>query len=619
MRDVKNDYGPRPSPDRGWAPSVSIVIPSRNEGKNIEAALRSAIEQDYPGVREIIVADALSTDGTREAVAALAATDARVRLIDNEARTTPAGLNAAIRASTGEVIVRCDGHAALPPGYVTRSVALLAETGADNVGGMQVARGRSLLQRAIARAMSTPMGVGDAKFHLGGKAGPVDTVYLGVFRRTALERVGYFDEALKRNQDSELNFRLRATGGVVYFSPELRVDYEPRSSVLDLWKQYFTSGAWKRETFRRHPRAARLRQLIPPVFVLALIGSAAFAITPLAPIGAIVPSIYLGAILLTTVWILLRRLDISALLLPIVLPTMHIAWGLGLLAGRSGVEHVPLQAYSQPRADGYRHLIARRIGEIWARREVLKRIVREDLRVKYEDHILGYVWSVLEPMLMVGVFWLIFAKMFPATGFRGGVDPYLLFLVSGILPWTWFNTVVTASTASITSNSSLIKKVFLPREIFPLSLVISKTVEFVLSLAVMFVIALLYSVRPSAYLLALPVATLLMVVMLTGIALLLSVTNTLLRDVERVVRPVLRVMFYLSVVLFPVANVPVQLQKIVRLNPLVGIFELIHAIWYPALFPGWGSVLYSAVFAVGLLFLGWIVFLRAEPAVLKEI
>lgn len=602
--------------------SVSVVMPVRHEAATIEKALRSIIEQDHPGIVEIIVADAMSTDGTREVVARLAAADARIRVVDNLARTTPAGLNAAIRASTGDVVVRCDAHAVLPPGYISRAVELLAETGADNVGGMQVAHGTTLRQRAIARAMHTPMGVGDARFHLGGPPGPVDTVYLGVFRRAALDRVGLFDEALARNQDSELNYRLTSTGGIVYFHPDLKVVYRPRSSLRSLARQYFTSGAWKRQTFRRHVRAIRWRQMAPPALVLALVGSAVLAFTPARRFAVIVPALYGVAILGASLWNLIRRADPAALLLPVVLPTMHIAWGLGLLFGRSSVDHLPIQTYSQSRSDGTRRLITRRLGEIWSRRLVLKRLTSEDLKVKYEGAALGYVWSVLEPLLLTGVYWLVFEKIFHAgaRGIRAGTQPYALFLIVGLLPWTLFNTVVTQSTKALTSNARLITKVHMPRELFPLALVSSKTAEFGLSLGVLVIFAVLNRTAPSMYILAFPLAVLIEMTMLVGLALFLSALNTLLRDVERLVGPALRVLFYMSVVLFPLANVPDnRFGAIVRFNPLVGVFELFHAGWYPQLFPGWGLVAYSGGTAVLILIAGWALFLKAEPHVLKEL
>jgi glycosyltransferase involved in cell wall biosynthesis len=315
-------------------PSVSIILPVRNEGRTAETAVRSALAQEYPRAFEVVVAEGRSLDKTRAVLETMAASEPRLRVVDNPTGTTPAGLNAAIRASTGDVVVRCDGHSVLPSGYVRRAVELLLETGADNVGGVQAATGETPLQRAVALGMSIPMGVGDARFHLGGPPGPVDTVFLGVFRRAALERVGMFDEALLRNQDSELNVRLRATGGVVYFHPDLRVGYHPRASLRALWSQYLGSGRWKRATFRRSGlRALRPRQAAPPALVAGLIASPGLALAgrPLAALA--VPALYGAALALTALWTAARRRNPAALLLPIVLPIMHVGWGLGFLVG----------------------------------------------------------------------------------------------------------------------------------------------------------------------------------------------------------------------------------------------------------------------------------------------
>ncbi len=151
------------------------------------------------------------------------------------------------------------------------------------------------MQRATACAMTSPIGVGDARFHYGGKAGPVDTVYLGVFRRTPCIAAGQFDESLTRNQDYELNIRLRANGGTVWFDPRLEVAYRPRRSLLELWRQYFQYGRWKREVIRMHPESTRLRQLAPPFFVVALLASLALGFTPLRWLGLIVPGVYVAA------------------------------------------------------------------------------------------------------------------------------------------------------------------------------------------------------------------------------------------------------------------------------------------------------------------------------------
>lgn len=316
-------------------PSVSVVVPVRNEEATIEAALRSALDQDYPGPLEVVVADGMSEDDTRRIVADLAEQDERVRMVDNPSRTAPAGLNAAIREAVGEVIVRCDGHAVLPSHYVRRAVELLEKIGADNVGGIQAAEGETILQRAIALAMTTPFGVGDARFHYGGSPGPADTVYLGVYRREALERVGGFDEELTRSQDSELNYRIRATGGTVYFHPDLRVVYRPRRTLGALWRQYFRSGAWKRRVLLGTPGSLRWRQLVPPLLVLGLAGSLLIVPSRWWRWSLVVPALYLAEILFASVWTTLRRRDPAGLLLPLVLPTMHLGWGLGFLLGRT--------------------------------------------------------------------------------------------------------------------------------------------------------------------------------------------------------------------------------------------------------------------------------------------
>jgi len=314
---------------------VSVVLPVHNGARTIGAALRSILDQRYPGTLEVVVADGMSTDGTREIVQAVAAADTRVRLVDNPQRSTPAGLNAAIRASAGPVVVRCDAHAELPPGYVTRAVAMLGQTGADNVGGVQSAEGIGFVQRAIACAMSSRIGVGDSRFHYGGAPGPVDTVYLGTFRREALERAGLFDETLARNQDYELNHRIRSTGGIVYFDPELRVLYRPRTSLQALWRQYWQYGVWKRRVVRRHPRSLRIRQLAAPVFVVGLAGSAVLALTPVREWALVVPSTY-GALLVgATVVQAVRRRDPAVLLFPVAVAIMHLAWGGGFLFGRA--------------------------------------------------------------------------------------------------------------------------------------------------------------------------------------------------------------------------------------------------------------------------------------------
>ena len=313
---------------------VSVVIPVRDEADTVMAAIDSAREQRYDGPLEVVVAIAPSRDGTRGVVAAIASEDPRVRLVDNPTGTASAGLNVAINASSGNVIVRCDAHSTLPPGYVATAVDLLAATGADVVGGIMDAVGHSATGRAVAAAMSNPLGVGDARFHTGGPAGEVDTVYLGVFRRRALEEAGLFDETLDRNQDYELNYRIRSLGGSVYFDPRLAVEYRPRSTLSGLWRQYFDYGRGKRRVLRMHPGSLRWRQLAAPALVVGLAASALLAFTPAKKLSLVTPTLYASALTAATVYETVRRRDPAMASLPAVFPTMHLAWGIGFLTAR---------------------------------------------------------------------------------------------------------------------------------------------------------------------------------------------------------------------------------------------------------------------------------------------
>lgn len=310
-------------------PAVSVVMPVRDEADHLRAAVAAVLGQDWPEL-EIVLAVAPSGDGTEQVARDLAAADDRVRVVPNPAGGTAAGLNAAIDVARGDVIVRVDGHAQLSDGYVRRAVATLQATGADNVGGIQRAIGDAPMQQAVAAAMTSRFGTGDAKFHYGGEPGETDTVYLGVFRRDALERVGGFDESLVRNQDYELNWRLRESGGVVWFDPELSATYHPRSSLADLASQYFQYGQWKRVVISRAPDSMRWRHLVAPVTVLGniiglVVGLLRWRAALLAPLTYLTATLVV-AVTTTAPWRVRLRL-------PAVFATMHHAWGLGFLRG----------------------------------------------------------------------------------------------------------------------------------------------------------------------------------------------------------------------------------------------------------------------------------------------
>jgi succinoglycan biosynthesis protein ExoA len=313
-------------------PLLSVVLPVKDEARRLAHAVEAILAQDYPGEMEVVIAHAPSRDRTADIVAELAAADPNVVAVANPSGLTPAGLNLAIARARGTVIARVDGHAVIPPGYLRRAVELLAETGADNVGGVQEAVGQTAFERAVAAAMSSPFGVGDARFHYGGEPGPADTVYLGTFRRSALERVGGFDESLPRAQDTELNHRIRTSGGVVWFDPSLRVRYAPRGSLRGLARQYFTSGQWRRRVIEKDPSSLRWRQVVPPVTVLGIAAGIVLAASG-RRLGWLAPATYAGAVGLASARVG-RDLDPTARrLLPGVFATMHLCFGSGVLVG----------------------------------------------------------------------------------------------------------------------------------------------------------------------------------------------------------------------------------------------------------------------------------------------
>ncbi|WP_430645811.1 glycosyltransferase family 2 protein [Agromyces sp. GXS1127] len=322
---------------------VSYVMPVLNDASHVRAAVGSILAQEYDGPVEVLIALGPSIDGTNELVEDLASRDARVRVLENEAGSTPAGLNLGIRAAVHPVVVRVDSHSMLPVDYTRLAVETLVRTGADNVGGIMDARGETPFERAVALAYTTPVGLGGSAFHVGGHEGPAETVYLGVFRKSALERVGLFDETIKRGQDWELNRRLRQTGGTVWFTPELAVTYRPRSSMERLARQMLSTGLWRGELARRFPAANGIRYFVPPAMVvgvvvglvLGVIGivQAATGQAPWLLLGFAVPLVYLLFVVAATIAYARGRGAATAAWFLLVLPCIHVAWGTGFVLG----------------------------------------------------------------------------------------------------------------------------------------------------------------------------------------------------------------------------------------------------------------------------------------------
>ncbi|WP_443050787.1 glycosyltransferase family 2 protein [Streptomyces sp. H27-D2] len=311
-------------------PAVSVIMPVLNEERHLRSSVRHILEQEYAGELEVVIAIGPSSDRTEEIAAELVREDPRVHTVPNPTGRTPAALNAAIEASRHPVVVRVDGHGMLSPNYIATAVRLLGETGAQNVGGIMHAEGENDWERAVAAAMTSKIGVGNAAFHTGGEAAPAETVFLGVFRREALEQQGGYNVEFVRAQDWELNFRIREAGGLIWFSPELLVSYRPRPSVRALAKQYKDYGRWRHVVARYHPGSINLRYLAPPTAVVAIAAGVLLGAL-VTPWAFVVPAGYLAAIAAGSVPAgeglpLKARLQI-----PVALATMHMSWGWGFL------------------------------------------------------------------------------------------------------------------------------------------------------------------------------------------------------------------------------------------------------------------------------------------------
>ncbi len=317
-------------------PRVSVVMPIRNEADHIGASLRCVLEQDYPKeLIEVFVIDGMSTDDTREIVQSVATTNSRVHLIDNPGRIVPKGLNRAMPDTTGDVIVRVDGHCEIASDYVSRCVEHLQRKDVDGVGGPIETIGETWMSRAIAAAMSSSFGVGGSAFRvLKDQTMLVDTIAFPAYTRAAIELAGPYDEELVRNQDDEYNYRLRKLGAKLLLASDVRSRYFSRASLRKLWKQYLQYGFWKVRVMQKHPRQMRARQFVPPLFVGALMLATLLAVW--LPGGwkglAALTVMYAFANLLAS-WFVARDDRRQMFVMPVILVTLHVAYGTGFLGG----------------------------------------------------------------------------------------------------------------------------------------------------------------------------------------------------------------------------------------------------------------------------------------------
>ena len=314
-------------------PSVTLIVPVRNEAEHIEACLEALSVQDYDRERlEILVADGDSDDETRALVEAMAARDARIRLIENPERTMSHGLNRGIAAASGDLIGVISGHSIVEPDYVSRVVAKLKRTGAWSTGGAIVRVAETPVQRAIAAASGSPIGVGDARHNYGTEAGWTESVFPGIWPRHVFERVGVFDPAMAFNEDNELSLRIRKAGGRVWYDPDVRVRYSPRSSLRGLFTQYRRYARGRVRVFRKHRAGLGWRHFAPPLLVLwiAVAGLAAVVWPSLLPVWLVAIAGY-TVVVLAGSSVAARGANIG--LVAVATVTMHVAYGIGMLQG----------------------------------------------------------------------------------------------------------------------------------------------------------------------------------------------------------------------------------------------------------------------------------------------
>jgi len=318
----------------GTTPLVTIAIPCFNEERHIEACLEDVFAQNYPAESmEVLVGDGMSTDRTREILRSIAERHParRLSVIDNPRRLQAAAMNAMIAAAKGDVIIRMDVHARYARDYVSQCVAVLEETGADNVGGAARAVGETWFQRALCAALESPLGVGGASYRNADREGFVDTVFNGAFRKKVFETVGGYDAAAITNEDAELNQRILRAGGKIFLSKKIVAHYFPRDSFRSVAKQYFRYGKGRARTLLKHKTLPKVRPVLP--FLMVVGGVTVLVVPPLHPIAPLALGLYGAAAAVEAIRVSRRHSLALAPVVAAIFPVLHASHGIGFAAG----------------------------------------------------------------------------------------------------------------------------------------------------------------------------------------------------------------------------------------------------------------------------------------------
>ena len=336
-------------------PLVSVIMPIYNEAEYIKKAVESVIMSDYPHNKlEVLVVDGMSNDGTRDIVAEIASEDSRIRLIDNPQKIQAVAMNIGLREMKGQLFARLDGHAEISNDFIKNSVRCAHDkSDAWIVGGAIDTISESYVGKAISFAMQTPVGVGNAMFRRGDFEGWVDTLAFGMHHSWVIDKIGFFDESLVRNEDDDFNFRIRKAGGKIWLSKDINSIYYSRSSLKKLWRQYYQYGFWRIKTIQKHKTVVALRQLAPVVltvslFLLMLLSFVHpwFKWLFVVELGVYLLGLFSGALI---VW---KEFGFSfSLSAPVIFAILHFSYGIGMLLG--WVRFIVMKGYGLPSKKEY--------------------------------------------------------------------------------------------------------------------------------------------------------------------------------------------------------------------------------------------------------------------------